>query len=282
MKKPMIIMVHRVECADSSIDDFYYQRNLVIKIDKLIEIINKIINSKFSFGTLTESIETGNHLHITFDDGYKEHLTAAKILKKEYGDVGLKKENCSFAINIGNSFLYEFSGMDLLYNIIKNNSIEELCSYLSINNQKNCNLDLLKKIYIKMNISEIEMIKNSFKFNKEILKNHFLNEKEVIKLSKLFNIISHGVYHRDLRYHKNLSKKEILDSKKHLEKLGIKPIDTFCYPEGKNNMDIWQMCKESGYKFGLAINHAPNNPYKIGRYCINRNIAEILRDLNYD
>ena len=99
-------------------------------------------------------------------------------------------------------------------------------------------------------------------------------------MSKLFNIISHGIYHRDLRYHKDISKNEILDSKKHLEKLCNNPIEVFCYPEGKNDEDIWQMCKDSGYKFGLSINHAPNNPYKIGRYCINRDIAELLRDLN--
>ncbi|MFX0074539.1 MAG: hypothetical protein ACFE96_03800, partial [Candidatus Hermodarchaeota archaeon] len=190
MKKPLIIMIHRVECDKSSIDNIYYQRNMVIKIDKLIELINEIIKSKFSFGTITESIDTRKNVHITFDDGYKEHLIVAKILNKEYRNVGLKKENCSFAINIGNSFLHEFSGMDLIYNIIKNNSIEELCSYFSIKNQKNCNLDSLKKMYIKMNISEIEKIKNSFKYNFEILKNQFLNQKEVIELSKLFNIIS--------------------------------------------------------------------------------------------
>ena len=272
MKKPMIIMVHRVECKDSYIDDIYYHRNLVIKIDKLIDIIDKVLKSNFSFGSLIQSIETSNHLHITFDDGYKEHLTVANILKKEYGRIGLKKENFSFAINIGNSLLSDFSGMDLIYNIIRNNSIEQLCNYLSINQQKNCHIEFLKKIYIKMKMSEITSIKNSFKFNKEILKNQFLNEMEVIELSKLFNIISHGVYHRDLRYHKSLSIKEILDSKKHLEKLINKPIEVFCYPEGKNNEDIWQMCKDSGYKFGLSINHIPNNPYKIGRYCINRNI----------
>lgn len=277
LKKPMIIMVHRIECNDSSIDDLYYQRNLVLKIDDLIEIINIILKSKYSFGTLKQSIATNNHLHLTFDDGYKEHLTAAKKLKKEYG---LKKEYCSFAINIGNSLLSDFSGMDLIYNIIQNNSIEELCNYLSINHQKNCNIEFLKEIYIKMNISEIESIKNSFKFNKEILKNQFLNKQEVIELSKLFNIISHGISHRDLRYHKNFSKKEISDSKKHLEKLCNKPIEVFCYPEGKNDEDVWQMCKDSGYKFGLSINHAPNNPYKIGRYCINRNITELSRDLN--
>ncbi|MBA7554434.1 hypothetical protein ES705_47055 [subsurface metagenome] len=168
MKRPVIIMVHRIECYDSSIDDHYYQRNLVIKIDKLIEIINKILKSRYSFGTLKQSIETSNHLHITFDDGYKEHLTAAKILKKEYRKLGLKKENCSFAINIGNSLLSNFSGMDLIYNIIRNNSIEELCNYLSINHQKNCNIEFLKKIYNQMNMSEIRSIKNSFKYNKEI------------------------------------------------------------------------------------------------------------------
>ena len=87
LKKPIIIMVHRIECNDSSIDDLYYQRNLVLKIDDLIEIINTILKSKYSFGTLKQSIETNHHLHVTFDDGYKEHLTVAKKLKKEYMDL---------------------------------------------------------------------------------------------------------------------------------------------------------------------------------------------------
>ncbi len=270
-------MLHRIECNDSSIDDLYYQRNLVFKIDDLIEIINTILKSKYSLGTLKQSIETNNHLHITFDDGYKEHLTVAKKLKKEFD---LEKEYCSFAINIGNSLLSNFSGMDLIYNIIQNNSIEELCNYLSIYHQKNCNIEFLKEIYIKMNINEIESIKNSFKFNREFLKSQFLNKQDVIDLSKLFNIISHGICHRDLRYHKISSKKEILDSKKHLEKLCGKPIEVFCYPEGRNDEDVWQMCKDSGYNFGLSINHAPNNPYKIGRYCVNRDLVELSRDLN--
>ena len=277
MKRPMILMVHRIECSDSSFDELYYQRNLVFNIDDLIELINSILKSKYSFGTLKQSIETNNHLHLTFDDGYKEHLTVAKKLKKEYG---LKKEYCSYAINIGNSLLSDFSGMDLIYSIIQNNSIEELCNYLSINHQKNCNIECLKEIYIKKSINEIKSIKNSFKFDKEILKNQFLNKKEVIELSNLSNIISHGIYHRDLRYHKNFSKIKILNSKKHLEKLCNKPIEVFCYPEGKNDQEVWQMCKDSGYKFGLSIIHAPNNPYKIGRYCVNRNISELSRDLN--
>ena len=270
-------MVHRIECNKSSIDDVYYQRNLVVKIDSLIEIINKITKSKYSFGTLKQSIETNNHLHITFDDGYKEHLIAAKKLIKE---LGLQKENCSFAINIGNSLLSDFSGMDLIYDIIQNNSIEELCNYLSIDNRKKCNIEFIKELYIKMSISEINMIKNSFKLTEPSLKNQFLNKQEVFELSKLFNIISHGVYHRDLRYHMHTSLKEMINSKKHLEELCNKQIDVFCYPEGKNNEDIWQMCKNSGYKYGLSIAHEPNNPYKIGRYCINRDKVELLRDLN--
>ena len=277
MKKPMIIMVHRIECNDSSINEIYYQRNLVFKIDELIEIINKILKSKYFFGTIKQSMENNNRLHITFDDGYKEHLTAAKKLKKEFG---LEREHCSFAINIGNSILSDFSGMDLIYSIIQNNSIDELCKYLSINHQSNCDIEFIKEIYIKMNISELESIKNSFKFNREFLKSQFLNKQDVIDLSKLFNIISHGMSHRDLRYHRNSSKIEMLDSKKHLEKLCSKPIEVFCYPEGKNDEDVWQICKDSGYKFGLSINHAPNNPYKIGRYCINSDITELLRDLN--
>jgi len=116
MKKPMVIMVHRIECNSSSINDIYYQRNLVLKIDELIEIINIILKSKYSFGTIKQSMETNNYLHITFDDGYKEHLTAAKKLKKEFD---LEKEYCSFAINIGNSLLSNYILIDLSFDVRK-------------------------------------------------------------------------------------------------------------------------------------------------------------------
>ena len=53
-------------------------------------------------------------------------------------------------------------------------------------------------------MEEYQYVFCHYKFNKEILQNQFLNKQEVIELSKLFNIISHGMYHRDLRYHKNI------------------------------------------------------------------------------
>lgn len=37
LRKPIVVMVHRIKCNDSSIEDLYYQRNLVFKIDILIK-----------------------------------------------------------------------------------------------------------------------------------------------------------------------------------------------------------------------------------------------------
>ena len=104
-----------------------------LEAKKLIKILDDFLNSGFKFGTIDQGIESNNFLHISFDDGYKEHLTVAKKIKKEFG---LQKNNCSFAINIGNSLLSDFSGMDLIYDIIQNKSLKELCNYLSINLKK--------------------------------------------------------------------------------------------------------------------------------------------------
>ena len=267
-------MIHRVEFKSSKIDESYYQRNLVIKIGDLIRLLKDFIKNGYSFGSLNKTLQSNSHLHLTFDDGYKEHLLIAKKLKEIFH---LKKKHCSFAINIGNSLHSNFSGMDLIYNIIKNNPLNKIVDFFSID--KYFDVENIKDLYIKINIQEIENLKQYFSYDKDFLIDQFLSKEEVIKLSKLFNVISHGIIHRDLRFHCLESEKEIRNSKIHLEALCNNIIDTFCYPEGKNNKDLWKICKNAGYKNALSINHGPNNPFKIGRFCINLHLKEILGEL---
>ena len=81
----------------------------------------------------------------------------------------------------------------------------------------------------------------------------------------MLQISSHGITHRFLIDHKIESKKEILQSKLILEKLINQNIDTFCYPEGKNDIELQNYCKNAGYKYALSIRHEASNKFCIGR-----------------
>ncbi len=233
MKKPLIIMIHRVEFKSSKIDESYYQRNLVVSIKDLIRFLKDFIKNGYSFGSLSKTLQSNRHLHLTFDDGYKEDLLIAKKLKEIFH---LKKKHCSFAINIGNSLRSNFSGMDLIYNVIKSNPLNKIVDFFSIG--KNFDVENIKDIYIKMNIQEIENLKQNFNYDKDFLKNQFLSKEEVIGLSKLFNVISHGIFHRDLRFHCLESEKEIKDSKILLEALCNNRIDMMFRHISKNVYNI--------------------------------------------
>ena len=103
------------------------------------------------------------------------------------------------------------------------------------------------------------------KLSSSVANNTFLDKSEIIELSKIFKITSHGITHRFLNSHKKESEKEILQSKIILENITNQNIDTFCYPEGKNDNDLQNYCKKAGYKYALSIKHEENNKFCVGR-----------------
>jgi len=77
-----------------------------------------------------------------------------------------------------------------------------------------------------------------------------LNDKDIKKLSKNFEIGFHGFEHKNLtKLNKVELKKEILESKKLLEKTINKKIVCFAYPFGIYNKNALETVKSSGYKF---------------------------------
>lgn len=249
-------MFHRIELENNEVSDIYYKRNMAHTYKELINIIDKAIKKGKKFGSIEQALKNKNVIHLTFDDGYKEHLVIAKRLKEKYN---FSKECITFSINIRNSFYKDKLSMDMIYSIIEDDeSLKKLCNKLdigitSVNTMKD-------KIF---GSKEYMNILNEFNINTE---KYFLNELDVISISKLFSVASHCINHcylttmtnRDIIY-------ELQESKSFLEKKLNISIDTICYPDGKSDENIEKLSSVCDYKYGLSISSSKNNPYKIGR-----------------
>ncbi len=239
-----IWMFHRIKTPYNSISDIYNQRGMIHTLEELLCLINNAIDKGYKFGSISEAMACKNTIHLTFDDGYKEHLFVAQELKKQYG---FSSDCITFAINIRNSFYEEKLCMDMVYQLMDSNSLNRLDPILNIDS-KNLKLNEIKKVLFST--------KNYIKdVNKYVdMENYFLNKVEVIALSELFSIASHCVNHC---YLPSLNSediyKELKESKDFLSSLLNKDINIICFPEGKHSNDINTISKELGYKFGLSI-----------------------------
>jgi len=255
-------MFHRVKITnEQKINNWYFQRKMVIEINNIYKLIDNYLSKGYKEGSISECIDNNNNFHLSFDDGFKEHLKVAYLLKERYN---FDCNSVSFSINIANSINNDFAGMDLVYSILENNLIEKLNQFFETDfNTKN--IPEIKKYIASLKPEQLKQLSNYFLELHEQLENTFLNKTEIIELSKIFKITSHGISHRFLTNHKKESKKEILQSKTILESIINQNIDTFCYPEGKNNNELQNYCKKAGYKYALSIRHEENNKFCIGR-----------------
>jgi len=272
-RKPKILMIHRISTV-IPIDKIYYFRNLVTPKERLMKIIESLIGNGVHPGSIKETLQDENKFHLSFDDGYREHLKIAKELKRVFS---LKNEHCTFSINIGNSILEEYSGMDLIYEIISSGNANMLCEYLRERGYEfDLDIESIKEKYLALHPDEIKELIERIEEDDFRLKKLYLDRDQIKNLSKLFNVASHGISHRDLRKNIKISDKEISNSKKILEDIIGSEVEIMCYPEGKNNEKIRKITKDSGYKFGLSIDHEKDDPFCIGRYCINRELEKFL------
>jgi len=278
MIKPNILMIHRISSGRYRIEEHYYSRNLVVDKKNLFDVITSLIDSGLEIGSISDALYDPNRFHLTFDDGYKEHLVIGKELKEHFS---FDTDQCTFCINVGNSILHSYSGMDMIYRISSDHGIERIIQYFQKNDWKaKSDIQSIKEKFITLTPEEIHQLFINLPIDDSNMESLFLTKEEVKKLSYLFQIASHGISHRDLRNHSDISKEEIAESKKILEDIIQSEISIMCYPEGKNDDDVQRMTELSGYQYGLSINHQENNPYSIGRYCINRHLDEFMRGLN--
>ena len=261
MKQPNILMYHRIELSNTnSISDLYYKRNMVSHAQSLFNTIDTYLQNGLKFGSIESCLKFENCFHLSFDDGFKEHLEIAKNIKQKYKP---DYDCITFSINVGNSYFRIYTGMALIYSIYANNKQSKLFNLLHI--KQTTDLQKIKKHIFTLHKNDILALSNQFPDLYPKLQNTFLTESEIVKLSKYFSIASHGITHRYLTADIENSKIEIQQSKKIIDSKINRSIDTFCYPEGKNNLEIQKYCFDAGYKFALSIKHEHENNYCIGR-----------------
>jgi len=261
MKQPNILMYHRIEIDNTnSINDLYYKRNMVVSVQNLFDTIDTYLQNGLKFGNIESCLKFENCFHLSFDDGFKEHLEIAKIIKQKYN---ADYDCITFSVNVGNSYSQTYTGMDLIYSIYANNQQSKLLEIINI--KQTIDLQIIKNHIFTLTKNDILELSNKFSDLYPKLQNTFLTESEILELSKHFSIASHGITHRFLTSDIENSKIEIQQSKEFLERKINRNIDTFCYPEGKNNSEIQNFCKCAGYKFAFSIKHEQENNYCIGR-----------------
>ena len=103
---------------------------------------------------------------------------------------------------------------------------------------------------------------------------NYLTEEEIIEMSQNdISFCSHSVNHY---YMDELNEsdivKEIIISKKYIEKLLSKKIDFFCYPYGKYNKNVIEALRNAGYLGAFTIKRGKvsreDNPFELKRLVI--------------
>ena len=238
----------------------------------------------------------------TFDDGIKDHVYAAEILKK-HNAIGLffiptspLKNNEILDVHKTHLIVGKTKGLEAL---------NELEKYLNKNKIKNY-YNKKEKVKYRMiyRKNNDELYKNEFKrimnyygnlkLKHKILdyllkkfeiyvkpKDYYLDKKEIRYLSSLGMIIgSHSESHTLLsRLNFKKQFEEIKNSKIFLEKIINKKIDTFCYPYGGKisyNRNTLKILTKLKFKLAYTVEHRDinfkdikNKPYELPRYDCN-------------
>ena len=287
------------------IDDFYKEIKELIKIGYQFKNVTEAIRS------MKNGENTDNILLLTFDDGLKDHIHVAHILK----DLGINKATFYIPIDSYKS----------------NRVLHVHKAHLVVSNQGEKALDLLADASNRLNLPiidhsnyeiERENYKNAYarfksderikEFKRlinfygsmgardqlldEIIENIkvykssneiYLSLDEIKNIADMgFEIGSHGISHTILsRLNHAAQKYELLESKLFLENLINNSIKSFCYPYGGkksyNNITL-KLLKEINYHNAISVEKRDiirkeiiENPYEIPRYDCNQ-IKDLL------
>ena len=239
---------------------------------------------------------------LTFDDGFKDHIYAAEILKK-HNSVGLffiptlpLKNNTILDVHKTHLIVGKVNGLEAVNELEKYLNKNKIDNYYNQKEKlkyqvayKKHNDEFYKKKFKKImnyygNLELKHKILNyllrKFEINVKS-QDYYLNKKEIKYLSSLGMIIgSHSESHillSRLNYKKQF--KEINNSKIFLEKIINKNIDIFCYPYGGKisyNFDTLKILKKLKFKLAYSVERRDITakdlkfrPYELPRYDCN-------------
>ena len=238
----------------------------------------------------------------TFDDGFKDHIFAAEVLKK-YNSIGIffiptspLKNNTMLDVHKTHLILGKVKSLEALNeleNYLNKNKISnffnknEKLKYKSAykNHLDDHNKKKFKKIInyygnLKLKHKILDYLLKKFEINTKS-KDYYLNKKEIKYLNSLGMIIgSHSDSHTLLsRLSYKEQFKELNNSKIFLEKILNKSIDNFCYPYGGKvsyNNNTLKILKKLKYKLAFSVEYRDislkdieQKPYELPRYDCN-------------
>ena len=290
------IMYHYIR----NISKLFPNYNILEKKDYTNQI--KKFSEKGLINSYDELFISSNKFLPTFDDGLKDHIFAAEVLKK-YSSIGI------FFIPtlpLENNTILDVHKTHLILGKVKSSeALNELEKYLQKNkitkfynkNEKSKYKSAYKKYLDEDDKKRFKKIMNYYadlKLKHKILdyllkkfeinikpKDYYLNKKEIKYLQSLGMIIgSHSQSHTllsRLSYREQL--KELKNSKIFLEKIINKNIDTFCYPYGGKisyNNNTLKILKKLKYKLAYSVEYRDisfrdirQKPYELPRYDCN-------------
>ncbi len=263
--KPRILMYHGV--APSS-PVFLNHRHITPEI---FEQHLLFIKKNFNVLTIEEYFErrisvNRKNVLITFDDGYKNNLEYALPLLEKH-----KIPGYFFVTGINRtseqilwSDLHDMLAADSNTNCLETPADKFFKAgsfYKPFKNEQGVNLhDVLKMLsfidkYLVLKTERAQEI-----LEKPELMDYWklLSDNEIIELDgSTFGFIgSHGFYHNNIG---NLSdddaKRELSESKKYLETLLNRTIDSIAYPDGSYNEESIKIAERMGFKFQFAVDY---------------------------
>jgi len=103
--------------------------------------------------------------------------------------------------------------------------------------------------------------------NREFSQNQLLTDRQIIGLSKDFEIGGHTLTHPALtKVDLAEAEREILGGKQYLERLTGQKVISFSYPRGKHNLAIQNLVRKSGFLYARTVERhkfsMPKNFYK--------------------
>ena len=283
------------------------------EIEDFAKEIKNLINLGYEFKNVTEAIkslereeDTQKVILLTFDDGLKDHFNVAKVLN----NLGITKGTYYIPTKsyLDNKILHVHKAhlilskegeksLDLLFAACNNLGI-------SISDHRNYKVEkeIFKNAYSKwdtnLKIKEFKSLINYYgsigvrdllldeiisKIGiKKKANDIYLSLNEIKEISEMgFEIGSHGVSHTLLtRMDTNSQKEELYNSKKLLEEITSRNINSFCYPYGGKksyNKYTLKLLEEVDYHNAISVENRDinketikNNFFEIPRYDCNQ------------
>jgi len=262
----------------------------------------KKFSKKGLINSYDELFISSNKYLLTFDDGFKDHIFAAEVLKK-YNSTGIFFIPTS---PLENNIILDVHKTHLILGKVKSSeALIELEKYLHKNkiinfynkNEKSKYKSAYKKHLDEDDKKQFKKIMNYYgdlKLKHKILdyllkkfeinikpKDYYMNKKEIKYIQSLGMIIgSHSQSHTllsRLSYREQF--KELKNSKIFLENIIKKNIDTFCYPYGGKisyNDNTLKILKKLKYKLAYSVEYRDlsfgdirQKPYELPRYDCN-------------